>query len=100
MDAKKSKFDFGRFFGGYHDYFVNAGKYTQEEAEKIYQEETGWDYHERPYIVEKAHVKWRAGVDEDNKPCVGWWGDYNPTEKRSVECWAFRMAPKPQPPKE
>jgi hypothetical protein len=91
MDAKKSKFDYCSFHGGYHHYAVNAGKYTQEEAEKIYQEECNWEYHKRPYIVEKSHVKWRAGINEDSEPCVGWWFDYSPTEKRSVEVWAFRL---------
>lgn len=89
MDAKKSKFEFGSFSGdGYHCFAVNSGKFTQEEAEKIYKEE--YCYGNKPYIVEQSHVKWRAGINEDNKPCVGWWFDYHPTEKRSVEVWAFR----------
>jgi len=88
MKAKDSKFDFGSFGNnGYHDFAVNKGKYTKEEAIKIYEEER---YYKHPYIVEEAHIKWRAGVNEDNEPCVGWWFDYSPKEKRSVEVWAFR----------
>lgn len=88
MDAKKSKFDFCSFgFDGYHHFAVNAAKYTKEQAIKIYEQERHFD---KPYIVEKSHVKWRAGMNEDNEPCVGWWFDYHPTEKRSVEVWAFR----------
>ena len=37
MDASKSKFDYGSFYGGYHHYAVNSGKYTKEEAIKIYE---------------------------------------------------------------
>lgn len=89
MDASKSKFDFGTFWGdGYHHFAVNAGKYTEQQAIKIYKEECYLS--EKPYIVEKSHVKWRAGRNEDNEPCVGWWFDYSPKEKRSVEVWAFR----------
>ena len=87
MDAKKSKFDYGNFDGGYHHYAVNSGKYTREEAIKIYEQEI---YNENKYIVEEAHVKWRAGINEDFEPCVGWWFDYSPKEKRSVSVWAFR----------
>lgn len=88
MDAKKSKFDYGSFNGGYHHFAVNAAKYTKEEAEKIYHEE--YNFADHPYIVEKAHVKWRAGINEDHEPCVGWWFDYSPSDKRSVEVWAFK----------
>jgi len=88
LKAENSKFDFGNFGDeGYHHYAVNAGKHTKEEAIKIYEKER---YNEAPYIVEQSHVKWRAGVNEDGKPCVGWWFDYYPTEKRSVLVWAFR----------
>lgn len=62
MDGKKSKFDFDSFHGGYHHFAVNAAKYSEAEAIKIYQE--------------------------------GWWFDYSPTDKRSVEVWAFRLTPK------
>ena len=88
MDAKKSKFDFGCFSGGYENYAVNAGKYTKEEAIKIYEDEVS---PKNEYVVEKSHVKWRAGINEDYEPCVGWWFDYKPTKKRSVEVWAFRL---------
>lgn len=93
MDAKKSKFDFGNFSSdGYHHFAVNAGKYTEQEAIAIYQRECYFSDH--PYVVEKAHVKWRAGMNEDNEPLVGWWFDYSPAVKRSVEVWAFRLVPK------
>jgi len=89
VDGKKSKFDYGYFSGGYHHFAVNAAKYTEEEAKKIYQDE--YYYPDSPYLIEKSHVKWRAGINEDNEPCVGYWFDYSPTEKRSVEVWAFRQ---------
>ena len=92
MDAKKSKFDFDNFSGdGDHHFAVNAGKYTEEQAVEIYQKEYGYYCPNNPYIIEKSHVKWRAGQNEDNEPCVGWWFDYSPSEKRSVEVWAFRQ---------
>jgi hypothetical protein len=89
MDASKSKFDYESFNGGYHVFAVNAGKYTEQQAIEIYKDEYSWS--DNPYIIEKSHVKWRAGINEDNEPVVGWWFDYNPTEKRSVEVWAFRQ---------
>lgn len=90
MDAKKSKFYFETFSSdGYHHFAVNAGKYTKEQAIRIYQRE--YSFGDYPHIVEKSHVKWRAGINEDGEPCVGWWFDYKPTEKRSVEVWAFRQ---------
>ena len=92
MDAKKSKFDYGCFYGGYHEFAVNSGKYTKEEAIKIYEEESNFIWYKNPYVIENAHVKWRAGINEDGEPCVGWWFDYAPKEKRSVEVWAFRTA--------
>ena len=87
MDAKKSKFDYGGFDGGYHHYAVNSGKYAKEEAVRIYEQER---YDDNKYIVEEAHVKWRYGQNEDGEPCVGWWFDYSPKEKRSVRVWAFK----------
>lgn len=89
MDGKKSKFEFCSFSGGYHHFAVNAAKYTKEEAIKIYQDECY--YSDKPFVVETAHVKWRAGLNEDGEPCVGWWFEYHPSEKRSVEVWAFRL---------
>jgi len=89
MDTSKSKFEFGAFWGfGRHHFAVNSGKYSEQQAIEIYKDECYMS--DEPYIVEKSHVKWRAGRDEDDKPCVGWWFDYNPKEKRSVEVWAFR----------
>lgn len=91
MDGLKSKFDYGDFHGGYHVFAVNSAKYTKEQAIQIYNDEYG--YSMKNVVIEKSHVKWRAGTDDNNKPCVGWWFDYNPSEKRSVEVWAFRIAP-------
>ena len=88
MDASKSKFDYGSFEGGYHHFAVNSGKHTKEEAVEIYLKE--YYYSKNPYVIEKSHVKWRAGINEDGDPNVGWWFDYHPTEKRSVEVWAFK----------
>ena len=90
MDASKSKFYFGTFWGdGYYHFAVNAGKYTEQQAIEIYKDECYLS--DKPYIVEKSHVKWSAGRNEDNEPCVGWWFDYSPiNEKRIVEVWAFR----------
>lgn len=90
MDPKKSKFDYCSFYGGYHHFAVNAGKYTLDEAKKVYEEECSYAFNKTPYVVEESHVKWRAGINEDYEPCVGWWFDDNPKEKRSVKVWAFR----------
>lgn len=59
------------------------------EAIKIYQDE--YNILDKPFVVETTHVKWRAGINEDHEPCVGWWFEYQPTEKRCVEVWAFRF---------
>jgi len=94
MDAAKSKFEYGRFLSGHYHFAVNAGKFTKEEAIKIYRDDyDDYDYPESPFIVEGSYVKWHAGINEDGMPCGGWWFDYSPTEdKRSVKVWAFRRA--------
>lgn len=95
-----SKFDYGIFSGGYDDFAVNAEKYTIDEAIKLYAEELcGVSFIMRDTIkngdpiliaVEKAFVRHRAGVNEDNEPCVGWWIEYN-QQKRSCPAWVFHL---------
>lgn len=38
-----------------------------------------------------AFVRYRAGVNEDYEPCVGWWLEYK-QHKRSCPVWAFHIA--------
>jgi len=89
MDGKKSKFEYNGFVGGWDHFAVNADKYTKEQAEAIYREEECYDDEPTPYKVGKAWVKWRAGVNEDNEPCVGWWIEYKEPQKGAVPVWVF-----------
>jgi hypothetical protein len=69
-----SKFDYATFNNGYDEFAVNAEKFTLEEAIKIFEEErepnmVGKEIGQ--FIVSRAFVKWRAGINEDKEACVG-----------------------------
>lgn len=94
-----SKFVFGSFIGGYDEFAVNAEKYTYEQAIDIFKQEyacendrVGAEVGE--YIVSNAFVKWRAGMNEDNEPVVGWWLEYQQRPKGSCPVWAFHKRQK------
>ncbi|HBJ2623426.1 TPA: hypothetical protein LA827_003228 [Clostridium botulinum] len=87
-----SKFEFGSFFGGNECFAVNAEKYTEQEAVKIFEEECEpckVGFEKGNYKVSFAYVKWRAGRNEDNEPCVCWWIEYSPRKKGSCKVYTF-----------
>jgi hypothetical protein len=85
-----SKFESGSFRGGYDDFAINAEKYSEQEAIKIFEEETGNTVGELPgrYKISKAWVRHRAGINEDGEPQVCWWLEYG-QHKRSCPVYAF-----------
>ena len=87
-----SKFEYSAFYGGYDEFAVNAEKFTLEEAIEIFEKEcppnkVGNEIGQ--YVVSKAYVEWRAGINEDNEPCVGWWIEYSRRKKGSCPVYAF-----------
>ena len=70
-----SKFDWGAFSGGFDHFAVSKEKYTKEEAVEIYKREMDIPSGETISVGE-SYVRHRAGVNEDNEPCVGWWIEY------------------------
>ena len=85
-----SKFDFESFSGDY-DFAVSKEKYTKERATELYKEEWGFTWDEKVTIITKdAHVRHRAGRNEDGECCVGWWLEFN-DKGRSCPVWAFRL---------
>lgn len=85
-----SKFDYGRFYGGYDDIAVSKEKYNKEEAIEIAKEEFSFRNHKYIYVG-NGFVRHRAGVNEDKEPCVGWWLEYS-EHKRSCPCWVFHTS--------
>lgn len=85
-----SKFEYSGFSGGDGDFAVNAEKYTEEQAIKIFQEETSGVVGEArgEYKIVPAYVRHRAGVNEDGERQVGWWLEYH-KYKRSCPVWSF-----------
>lgn len=82
-----SKFDYDIFHGGFDDLAVSKQKYSKDEAIKIAKQE--FEYRKHKYLaVGDGYVRHRAGVNEDNEPCVGWWIEYK-EHKRSCPCWVF-----------
>lgn len=85
-----SKFDYMRFNGGFDDLAVSKEKYSKEEAIKIAKME--FEHRKHKYLaIGEGFVRHRAGVNEDNEPCVGWWLEYR-EYKRSCPCWVFHTA--------
>lgn len=89
-----SKFDYASFYGGYDTFAVSKEKFSKEEAIEIAKHELE-SIHKPYYIaVGNGYVRHRAGINEDNEPCVGWWLEY--TEyKRSCPAWVFHRALSP-----
>ena len=87
-----SKFEINRFIGGYDDIAVSKEKFTKDEAIKIAMLET--EGVKKPYYlaIGDCFVRHRAGMNEDNEPCVGWWIEYV-EHKRSCPCWGFHVLP-------
>ena len=83
-----SKFDYNHFYGGYDTFAVSKEKFTKEEAIEIAKVEM--KHINKPYYIAmgNGYVRHRAGVYEDNEPCVGWWLEYK-EHKRSCPCWVF-----------
>lgn len=85
-----SKFDYDIFYGGYDSLAVSKEKHSKEEAIEIAKVEL--EYPKRRYLfVGHGYTRHRAGVNEDNEPCVGWWLEYE-KHKRSCPCWVFHTS--------
>jgi hypothetical protein len=71
---------------------VSKEKYTKEQAIEIAKIElalSSKDREKKPYIaIGNGFVRHRAGVNEDNEPCVGWWLEYH-EYNRSCPTWVF-----------
>ena len=66
---------------------VSKEKYSKEEAIKIAKME--FEHRKHKYLATgEGFVRHRAGVNEDNELCVGWWLEYK-EHKRSCPCWIF-----------
>ena len=89
--TRLSKFDCGTFYQYYPDgrfFAVSAQRFTKEEAEALFQRECG---PVECYEIDTAAVRWRAGVDDEGEPAVGWWLelDHDGTEPRCCPVWVF-----------
>jgi hypothetical protein len=89
--SNMSKFDYTTFYGGYDVLAVSKEKHTREEAIEIAKQEL---YCSKPcYLaIGDGFARHRAGINEDNEPCVGWWLEYH-EHKRSCPCWVFHLTP-------
>lgn len=85
-----SKFDYNIFYGGYDDFAASKEKYTKEQAVTIARIELAHRKH-KYLFVGQGYVRHRAGINEDNEPCVGWWLEYI-EHKRSCPCWVFHTS--------
>lgn len=90
-----SKFDYDKFFGGYDNLAVSKEKYTKGQAIEIAKIEL--ESINKPYYIAigEGYARHRAGRNEDNELCVGWWLEYK-EHKRSCPCWVFHMAKDPK----
>lgn len=88
MDGRKSKFEFCCFRGGFDYFAANKEKYSIEQALELYKREMDAEPGEMVAVYGDAFVRHRAGINEDNEPCVGWWLEYY-EEKRSCPVWAM-----------
>ena len=81
-----SKFDHGTF----DDLFVlSKEKYDENEAIDIARIEFEHRLRSDEVLYYKeGYVRHRAGINEDNEPCVGWWLEFI-KKKRSCPCWVF-----------
>ena len=79
-----SKFDYLNFYGGYDCLAVSKEKYKRELE---------LPYYKKPYYlcIGDGFVRHRAGMNEDNERCVGWWLEYT-EHKRSCPCWVFHVS--------
>lgn len=90
-----SKFEYGIFYGGYDTLAVSKEKYTKEQATEIAKQEL--EGMEKPYYIGigNGYVRHRAGINEDNERCVGWWIEYI-EHKRSCPCYVFHSTNNPE----
>ena len=88
---KLSKFEDGFFPGAVDGYAVSKQRFTKQEAIEKAKCEFGLPL-DTPctLAITTAWVVHRAGVDEDNEPCVGWWLEYS-ERKKSCPVWAFHL---------
>lgn len=87
-----SKFDYDNFHGEDAIFAVNAEKYTMEEAIKLFNFECNRDVgiEKGQSTVSKGWVRHRAGVNENDEPCVGWWIE-DCIKTKGCEAWVFSL---------
>jgi hypothetical protein len=85
-----SKFDYAIFYGGYDDLAVSKEKYSKEQAIEIAKQELKHRNH-KYLAIGNGYARHRAGINEDNEPCVGWWLEYK-KHKISCPCWLFHTS--------
>lgn len=83
-----SKFDYGDFSDG--DFAVNAEKYSEMEAVKIFERETECvvGFEKGDYSVHFRYVRWGFGYYDGEKYC-GWWLEDSPRPKGSCKVYSF-----------
>jgi hypothetical protein len=75
-----SKFDYSSFNGGFDDFAVSRQKFSIGEALQLFVDESV--INEGDVIgVTYAYATHRAGMTDDNEPCVGWWLGYTYTKR-------------------
>lgn len=87
-----SKFEHDAFWDDWNGkwlFAVSKQKYTIEEARRLFAIET--DNKAEFCQTQDAAVCWRAGINENGDPCVGWWleMDKDGTEPRCCPVWVF-----------
>ena len=76
-----SKFDFGTFYGEQDQLFAISRKFSLEEADRIFSDETG-DYL-KDFRVVNGYVYFGFGVDDLGEKQHGWWLAYGEPHKRT-----------------
>ncbi len=88
-----SKFDYGTFYGyGERWFAVSKQRFSIDEAMAMFAREFDMTAEEiAEFEIESAAVRWRAGVNEENEPQVGWWLeiDCDGSEPRCCPVWYF-----------
>ena len=86
-----SKFDYAPFTGDISYVAVSKQRYTKEQAIEIATVELAEVSDDIcTLVLEDGFVRHRAGVNDDNNPCVGWWLEWH-EYSRSCPCWVFHV---------
>lgn len=90
-----SKFEFAVFWGDEKYFAANKEKYTLEEALKHYKVEMDAESDTHACVCD-GFVRHRAGWNEDNERCVGWWLE-NEQNSRSCPVYVISDTQRTQP---